>query len=101
MTTIDEEGNLVYTNEGASNVHAYKMSFGENGYPYWDKNYEYYGSSTAPALTQEDYNRLTNNGTNPTGLYTATGDDLEKINQFASQLKQENSAFADYDYTKY
>lgn len=101
MTTIDEEGNLVYTNEGASNVHAYKMSFDENGYPYWDKNYEYYGSSTAPALTQEDYNRLTNNGTNPTGLYTATGDDLEKINQFASQLKQENSAFADYDYTKY
>lgn len=100
MTTIDEEGNLVYTNEGASNVHAYKMSFDENGYPYWDKNYEYYGSSTAPALTQEDYNRLTNNGTNPTGLYTATGDDLEKINQFASQLKQENSAFADYDYNQ-
>lgn len=72
----------LWLNDGKAdtNVHNYLFKQTENGFV-WDKNYEYYGTSTLPEgwMTKDEVQKALENG------------DYDKLNTFGNILKAENS----------
>ncbi len=89
----DYDKNL-YTKGGtgapSSNVHDYAMAFNAAGVPYYDQEYEWYGTRDAngktvvPAYTYQDFTKY---GAYATG---APADVQARWNQFAAQLRAQN-----------